>query len=353
MAGALRWALRASHPERARHREWVLQELGIAGLFYRQRHAGGRLYPLSPAFLGRVGRPLVDPPVVPAAQASHLREDDVVLGVELGERARAYPWWLLDDHHFANDELDGTPLVIMLCEQCSTGLAFERLADGEPLTFRLSHVFNGTIAMEDEETRSLWSPYLGRAIRGRLEGRELRPFPLWQMEWRAWRELHPDTDVLAEEVGERHGHGSDHHIGSAKEAPRMWGTIGHWDRRLPYNTLVLGVVTADGAKTYPLETIGSNALNDAVGTEPVVVIADGREGSYGALAFSRMLDGRTLTFAADPAGVRDLETGSTWNLAGAATEGPLAGRKLRYLPSHVSEWFVWAAHYPEIEIGTD
>ena len=31
-------------------------------------------------------------------------------------------------------------------------------------------------------------------------------------------------------------------------------------------------------------------------------------------------------------------------------EGPLAGTRLTFIPSHVSEWFIWAAHFPEIQL---
>ena len=47
--------------------------------------------------------PLNNPPVVDPAEAYHVRPDDIVLGVLVGESARAYPWYLLANYHAVND----------------------------------------------------------------------------------------------------------------------------------------------------------------------------------------------------------------------------------------------------------
>jgi hypothetical protein len=74
------------------------------------------------------------------------------------------------------------------------------------------------------------------------------------------------------------------------------------------------------------------------------------EGSYAAVAYSRVVDGRVLTFEAGPQGAVDAETGSLWTAEGRAVDGPLAGKALQFVNSHVAEWFIWAAHYPEMDI---
>ena len=49
--------------------------------------------------------PLNNPSVVTVDEATHLRPDDLVVGVLVAGRARAYPWWILANHHVANDHL--------------------------------------------------------------------------------------------------------------------------------------------------------------------------------------------------------------------------------------------------------
>ena len=71
-----------------------------------------------------------------------------------------------------------------------------------------------------------------------------------------------------------------------------------------------------------------------------------------AVAFSRTLDGRTLTFYADEvspesAPFKDNETGSRWTLAGRAVDGPLRGKELGWAGSIQCRWYAWSAEYPE------
>ena len=79
-------------------------------------------------------------------------------------------------------------------------------------------------------------------------------------------------------------------------------------------------------------------------------IADGL--AVGAVGvFLAELDGEPLTFTTDrPAGdeptVVDEQTGSTWNVSGVATSGPLAGRRLVPLPHLDTFWFAWSRYHP-------
>ncbi len=52
------------------------------------------------------------PPAVSAADASFLDDEDLVIGVVAGGRARAYPLAELDWHEVVNDELGGTAIAV-------------------------------------------------------------------------------------------------------------------------------------------------------------------------------------------------------------------------------------------------
>jgi hypothetical protein len=147
-----------------RHQEWYLQE---SGLRPERTDDLGMLFRLAPRFIARECTALVDPSGVPAAQADHMRDDDVVVGIALGGAARAYPWWIMDNHHLANDVVGGRPVALAFCEMCSSAIALDPIVDGHRLIFDPNHVYNGMPAMQDRATRSVWAPYLARAIRGR------------------------------------------------------------------------------------------------------------------------------------------------------------------------------------------
>ncbi|MBM3141128.1 MAG: DUF3179 domain-containing protein, partial [Chloroflexi bacterium] len=52
------------------------------------------------------------PQVVPAAQASFMTADTLVCGATQNGEARAYPLFMLQFHHIANDTLGGLPYLV-------------------------------------------------------------------------------------------------------------------------------------------------------------------------------------------------------------------------------------------------
>jgi hypothetical protein len=72
----------------------------------------------------------------------------------------------------------------------------------------------------------------------------------------------------------------------------------------------------------------------------------------GGVVYGRRLGQRVLTFEAGDGGFRDLETGSTWNIAGQAVAGPLRGQRLSQVPHANHFWFAWAAFKPNTKVKT-
>ena len=68
--------------------------------------------------------------------------------------------------------------------------------------------------------------------------------------------------------------------------------------------------------------------------------------------FNRTLDDQTLTFTGSDGVISDVETGSTWDITGMATAGPLAGTQLERLVAADHFWFSWAAFRPETILFT-
>jgi SAM-dependent methyltransferase len=295
-------------------------------------------------------RPLTDPVWIDAGAATHMRPDDPVLGLLEGGVPRALPWWIMKNHHVANLLLDGRPILVTLCEACSSAAAFLSRVNGRQHTFRQDATYNGTILLIDYETGTFWAPFTGEALDGPLRGSRLARLPLYQCTWGEWRELYPDGLVPDGQGESRHGHGSDQWPGK----PGMLGggrTLVHADTRLPHSELVLGVEAHGVARAYPLAALHlmGSALNDVLGGQEIVIFS--RRHSLMAVAFSRWVDGECLEFEAGVDGtIVDRTTRSRWNLAGRAIAGPLLGRVLSFVPSGVEEWLVWAAYHPNAEI---
>jgi hypothetical protein len=295
-------------------------------------------------------QPLNDP--VWTHAYAHLRDDDPVLGLYLNRQARALPWWIMKNHHVANLAFGDLPVLVTLCEMCSGAAAFRAEAEGRGLTFRPRGHYNGTILLDDTSTGSLWSPFTGVALAGMMRGAALERLPLSQCLWSEWLAMHPTTAVLHGEQALREGHGSQFSPGSPGIGPSFRASLVRpLDKRLPHNTLVLGVENEANARAYPLHALAriGPVLNDSLGGAQIVVRC--RPGTLQALAFHRRVGDRMLVFGCSETGeVYDEQTRSVWNEMGEAVSGPLAGIQLAYLNSGIDEWYAFAAYHPDTEI---
>jgi hypothetical protein len=307
-----------------------------AFLFDAERLAGGRLQPLN------------DP--VWTDVYDHVRDDDPVLGLYLGRRAWALPWWIMKRPHVANLAFDDRTVLVTLCPSCSGASAFRAEVEGRSLV-SCAGTYNGTMLLEDGSTGSLWSPFTGVALAGTMRGAVLERLPLSQCQWSDWLAMHPTTRVLFAEQSLREGDETGVPCSACIPRQLRMTLVTPLDERLPHNTLVLGVEHGGRARAYPLAALAriGPVLNDSLGGAEIVLRC--RPGTLQALAFHRRVGDRILVFGYSEArGVYDEQTGSVWNEMGEAISGPLAGTQLVYFESGVGEWYEFAAYHPDAEI---
>ena len=211
--------------------------------------------------------------------------------------------------------------------------------------------------MYDHQTDSLWAHFTGEAITGDYLGTQLEVLPVMQTTWGHWRELHPDSQVLAwrmptdEDPTGALGFTYDPYVGYYASGWVGYGRTRE-DNRLEQKDFVLGLVLNDESMAYPFNDLVDNpVVNDTVGGRDVVITYE-PVSDTGAV-FSREVDGRSLTFnileedGSDGLIMVDEETGSRWLLLTAeAVEGPLKGTRLEQLPAFYSYWFAWADWNP-------
>jgi len=93
-------------------------------------------------------------------------------------------------------------------------------------------------------------------------------------------------------------------------------------------------------------------VNDQVGGEPVAVFIRASGGAVG--AFSRVVDGKTLTFEyrQDRQVFVDRQTSSIWDAAGRATGGAMVGAQLNRVNTRRAFWFSIAIALPGVDVYT-
>ncbi|MDJ0901720.1 MAG: DUF3179 domain-containing (seleno)protein [Xenococcus sp. MO_188.B8] len=96
------------------------------------------------------------PELVPANQASHMRDGEYVVGLVYQGVARAYPLWIADYYHIINDAIAGESVLFVTCERCQSGSAFVSILDGKPLKFSGCGLYNASLIMSNRERRGFW-----------------------------------------------------------------------------------------------------------------------------------------------------------------------------------------------------
>ena len=99
---------------------------------------------LSSPFPRFIFLPLNNPDIVPVDMASHMKAEDVVVGVVVNGQPRAYPLWIFGQFHVVNDTINDAPVVLAYCEICSGASAFKPLVEGfedQSLSFQMGIIY--------------------------------------------------------------------------------------------------------------------------------------------------------------------------------------------------------------------
>ncbi|MGH2801353.1 MAG: DUF3179 domain-containing protein, partial [Thermoleophilaceae bacterium] len=317
------------------------------------------------------GIPSIDEPrFVSVAEADEfLAPREPVAVLELGGEVRAYPLQILTWHEIVNDEIAGEPVGVTYCPLCNSTVAFRREIEGRPVEFGTTGMLrNSDLVMYDRETESWWQQITAEAVVGELTGAELEVLPSQILSWEEFRRAHPDGEVLSRDTGFGRDYGQNPYTSYDSDPDSQPFLFeGEADPSLPPKERVAAVRTGErSAVVYPFSRLRDEVpINDEIDGRPLVVlfdpdvasaldsslISEGRKVGAAAV-FERSSNARTLEFESgpDPGSFRDTQTGSTWDMRGRATAGPLAGRRLDQIPHDDQFWFALAAFFEDAEI---
>ncbi|MEM8552500.1 MAG: DUF3179 domain-containing (seleno)protein [Pseudomonadota bacterium] len=249
-----------------------------------------------------------NPEVTSAEDATWLKDEDIVFGVEVNGEYRAYPRRIMEVREMVNDTLGGRHLGIPYCTLCGAAQAYftDELPDGveRPILRTSGLLIRSNKVMFDINTYSVFDTFLGKAVTGPLaeKGIQLDPATVVTTDWGTWKEAHPETTVLVERLAL----GRDFDFRNNRDANGPIFPVGDVDPRLPVHEDIIGVVTKSG---QPVAFQRSTA---------VVALKNGEE-----IAFEN------VRLELDGGGIRAVdEDGSD-------------------LGSHQAFWFAWSQFHPE------
>ncbi len=316
---------------------------------------GAWLIPSNEVFDGGPGRDgipaLLSPEMISAAKATYLLEQDLVIGVRVGDVVRAYPHPILDWHEIINDKIGSTAFTVTYCPLTGTAIGWDRVLNGRETTFGVSGLLYNTNLMPfDRETGSVWSQMLLKSVNGERIGLEIETFQMIETTWKTFKELFPQTAVVSTNTGFSRPYGSFPYGDYKSNNNRLLFPVNVTDTRLPGKDRVVGLIVGAKSKVYPFRNFPDTiaTINDVVNGMPVVVVSSKLK-NFG-MVFQRALsDGTELTFTPSqgsaPIVMTDNE-GNSWDLFGRAVSGPRAGTELLPTTSYIAYWFSWSPFNP-------
>ena len=135
-------------------------------------------------------------PFVGQAQSdAPLERGELVAGIHVDGRAKAYPYAALVEQSPIVDRVAGRPLWIALADDGETVRCFEREVDGQTLEF-FRDAESDELRFVDAQTGSRWN-FSGRAVEGPLAGTQLVRLDVTTEFWFDWEQFNPETRVYS------------------------------------------------------------------------------------------------------------------------------------------------------------
>ncbi|MEM8818326.1 MAG: DUF3179 domain-containing (seleno)protein, partial [Pseudomonadota bacterium] len=205
-----------------------------------------------------------NPEVSSAEEATWLKDDDIVFGIEVNGEYRAYPRRIMEVREMVNDTLGGRDLGIPYCTLCGAAQAYftDDVPDGveRPILRTSGLLIRSNKVMFDLNTYSVFDTFLGNAVTGPLSEKkvQLKQASVVTTDWGTWKKEHPETTVLVERLAL----GRDFDFRSGRDANGPIFPVGDVDPRLSVHEDVIGVVTASGEPVAFQRSTAFLALKD-------------------------------------------------------------------------------------------
>lgn len=316
--------------------------------------------------------PLENAPMILAAEADYLLDEEPVFGVVVNGEARAYPLRIIDNHEMANDVIGGVPVSIAYCTLCGAAIAYDgRGPDGETITFGTSgFLYRSNKLMYDRPTRTLWNQLTGEPVLGELADTDIRLdiLPIVLTTWADWLDQHPDTLVLDRDTGI---YPPDFYVpgvlyGDYFASEETMFPIWQRSDLLETKDFVYALHVDGVPKAYDVKALAAEeVVNDTIGSIPVVLVAtrdtvtvNGRHRSVGPVTYTNGGEVRsfnrgseTFSVGPDPDTLLD-SAGRLWQVTEEALVGPDDEMAPR-INGHLAYWFGWYAFFPNTELYPD
>ncbi len=114
-----------------------------------------------------------------------------IIGIEVNDKHKAYPFYLFNETKTHTDEFQGLNLLVYKNNDSGTIMVYDRKIDGVVLYFEKNMDY-----ATDKTTNTTWNFENGIGINGSMKGRKLRPVKFLTVYWFVWADYFPNTEVF-------------------------------------------------------------------------------------------------------------------------------------------------------------
>lgn len=303
---------------------------------------------------GKDGIPSIDNPKfidVSNSDTNFLIDEDLVIGILVGDEARAYPHLILDWHEIVNDEFQNNSVTLNYCPLTGTAFGWKSLTNGTKSEFGVSGLlYNANLILYDRNTDSNWSQLKLQCVNGELIGNQPELHQVIETNWGTWKKLYPNSKVLSLDTGFSRNYNLYPYGDYKTNNDFFLFTASPTNDALPNKERVFTLINGENSKVYQFSKFLSgkaikqtfNGIDYLVVGNDKLITAFELDSANSNLNFNYAFNDSEVFITDDQ--------GNSWSVFGKALSGPRAGEQLKMAKSVVSYWFAIAAFYPNPEI---
>jgi hypothetical protein len=196
---------------------------------------------------------------------------------------------------------------------------------------------------EDNTTKTWWRQATGTAVVGKLKGKSLTEIPSQQSTLASWLRRYPHSLILQPDTffNKRYKDLEKFENGTTEDKLHKRDSSS-WK----FKSWVVGVSIGDAARAYDWNTlIDKRIINDSLERMPLLITLESDSASFHVL--NRNSSKGVLHFTLNERdSLRDMQTGSSWDLSGRCTNGDLKGEQLPAVQASQEFWHSWQTFHP-------
>ncbi len=114
-----------------------------------------------------------------------------IIGIEVNNKYKAYPFYLFNGTAIHTDEFQGLSLLVYRNNESGTIMVYDRKIDGVVINFKKQKDY-----ATDKTTNTTWDLENGIGISGSMKGKRLRSVKFLVVYWFVWADYFPKTELF-------------------------------------------------------------------------------------------------------------------------------------------------------------